>query len=186
MVSYLPLTMIHPIVTHGNRVWLVCVHLYQNPFTLYQSLRYMFHYSELVLYYINTYQCSFISLSGTPCVTVWDWYYFLLSLAICVLLLCDSFLSLIIVTRGTEVSFIWSQIWKPFTHTHLLFPEYYWWVALLMTPRHFRIGLFINGTYIIVNILSTPSKFLWSTIVNGIFFIMASGSFTFITDLPIP
>ena len=56
----------------------------------------------------------------------------------------------------------------------------------MITPSHFSKVLFANGPAIVENMVSDPYICLWITTADGIFYILAADSFTFLLSLPIP
>ena len=62
VLYYIPPTMVHSILTHGNRILLVHIHLYQLLFSLCQPCSYVLDEKELILLFFNIKVCRHILL----------------------------------------------------------------------------------------------------------------------------
>ena len=77
VVYDVPPTMTHSILSHGDTIRLIHIHLYQVSLRLWQPCSYMLDEKELILWFFNItlklYYCSLVTLSETPSVTTWRW-----------------------------------------------------------------------------------------------------------------
>ena len=72
------------------------------------------------------------------------------------------------------------------SYIHLISSDAACYPPLLINPSHFPKWLFANGPARLKKLVYAPSTYLWGTMVDGIFYILADDLFTFLLGLPRP
>ena len=115
-------SLVHPVISHSNWIWLYHIHLYQILFSQYWSCRSVIDEKELILWSLNVNfnlaQWFLVILSEPSWVTVWNSYNFFLLLIIRVFLFIASFINWTIISGITIRIYFWPQsrhwfIWPP-------------------------------------------------------------------------
>ena len=186
VVTYVPPGLVHPIIPHEKRKQLVHINLYQVTFILCWPCRYLIDKNTYLMNLsisIFIFMCALCSTpSDPPWFPTWIIYHFLFLFTNIILILYF----FITWTINTWVT-IGIYIWKKSRHWFILLPSVFIWCLVGPYSYHFNKffeDLFCNGPKMVENMVSDPFKYSWSTMVYGIFYILAADSLTFLPGLP--